>query len=109
MKRFFALAALVLGLASCQTEPEGINVDANGEAAVTLNVALPDDATRAAGADSAKGAIGNVVDMSKYDIRYILEVYDEDGRLAKNRMVERHPYPKRNCRFRPLFPHRANP
>ena len=87
MKKLLALALVVFGLAACQTEPEGINVDANGEAAVTLTVALPDDATRAAGADSAKGAIGNV-DMSKYDIRYILEVYDEDGRLAKNRMVE---------------------
>ncbi len=87
MKKLLALALVVFGLAACQTEPEGINVDANGEAAVTLNVALPDDATRAAGADSAKGAIGNV-DMSKYDIRYILEVYDEDGRLAKDRMVE---------------------
>lgn len=87
MKKLLALALVVFGLAACQTEPEGINVDANGEAAVTLNVALPDDATRAAGADSAKGAIGNV-DLSKYDIRYILEVYDEDGRLAKDRMVE---------------------
>ena len=87
MKKLLALALVVFGLAACQTEPEGINVDANGEAAVTLNVALPDDATRAAGADSAKGAIGNV-DMSKYDIRYILEVYDENGVLAKDRMVE---------------------
>ena len=87
MKKLLALALVVFGLAACQTEPEGINVDANGEAAVTLNVALPDDATRAAGADSALGAIGNV-DMSKYDIRYILEVYDENGVLAKERMVE---------------------
>ena len=87
MKKLLALALVVFGLAACQTEPEGINVDANGEAAVTLNVALPDDATRAAGANSALGAIGNV-DLSKYDIRYILEVYDENGVLAKERMVE---------------------
>ena len=87
MKKLLALALVVFGLAACQTEPEGINVDANGEAAVTLNVALPDDATRAAGADSALGAIGNV-DLTKYDIRYILEVYDENGVLAKDRMVE---------------------
>lgn len=87
MKKLLALALVVFGLAACQTEPEGINVDANGEAAVTLNVALPDDATRAAGTNSAKGAIGNV-DMTQYDIRYILEVYDENGYLAKERMVE---------------------
>ena len=87
MKKLLALALVVFGLAACQTEPEGINVDANGEAAVTLNVALPDDATRAAGQDSAKGGVNNV-DLSKYDIRYILEVYDENGVLAKERMVE---------------------
>ena len=86
--KFLALAALVLGLASCQTEPEGINVDANGEAAVTLNVALPDDATRAAGKDSAKGGVENVDLANDYDIRYILEVYDENGKLAKERMTE---------------------
>ena len=79
---------MVLGLASCQTEPEGINVDANGEAAVTLNVALPDDATRAAGKDSAKGGVENVDLANDYDIRYILEVYDENGKLAKERMTE---------------------
>ena len=103
--RFLALLALVLGLASCQKDPYGLEVDSKGEAAVTLNVALPDDATRAAGADSAKGAIGNV-DMSKYDIRYILEVYDEDGRLAKDRMVETSDETSATFSFR-LVPGRA--
>ena len=84
--RFLALLALVLGLASCQNDPYGLEVDSKGEAAVTLNVALPDDATRAAGKDSAKGGVYNV-DMSKYDIRYILEVYDENNVLAKERMA----------------------
>lgn len=84
--KFLALAALVLGLASCQTDTiNGVKVDANGEAPVTIQVALP-EATRAAGADSAQGAIGNV-DMTKYDIRFILEVYDERGALAKERQV----------------------
>ena len=86
--RFLALLALVLGLASCQNDPYGLEVDSKGEAAVTLNVALPDDATRAAGADSAKGAIGNVDLTNAYDIRYILEVYNLDGSLAKERMTE---------------------
>ncbi len=84
--RFLALLALVLGLTSCQNDPYGLEVDSKGEAAVTLNVALPDDATRAAGKDSAKGGVYNV-DMSQYDIRYILEVYDENGVLAKERMA----------------------
>ncbi|MBQ8204640.1 MAG: hypothetical protein IJZ78_02350, partial [Alistipes sp.] len=84
--RFLALLALVLGLASCQNDPYGLEVDSKGEAAVTLNVALPDDATRAAGTDSAQGGVKNV-DKSQYDIRYILEVYDENGVLAKERMA----------------------
>ena len=84
--KFLALAALVLGLASCQTDTiNGVKVDANGEAPVTIQVALP-EATRAAGADSALGAIDNV-DMEKYDIRFILEVYDKDNTLAKERQV----------------------
>ena len=81
--KFLALAALVLGLASCQTDTiNGVKVDANGEAPVTIQVALP-EATRAAGADSALGAIGNVDLENAYDIRYILGVYDEGDELAK--------------------------
>ena len=84
--RFFALMALVLGLASCQTDMiDGIKVDANGEAPVTIQVGLPQEAaTRAAGTDSAKGAIGNGIDLvNTYDIRYILGVYDVNDNLAK--------------------------
>ena len=66
-------------------------VDSNNEAAVSLSVALPEGATRAAGADSALGAIDNGLDMGVYDIRFILEVYDMSGaapELAKERMVK---------------------
>ena len=88
--RFFALMALVLGLASCQTDMvDGVKVDANGEAAVTLQVGLPQEATRAAGQDSGIGAIGNIDLVNDYDIRYILEVYDDAGNLAKQRIVNR--------------------
>ena len=85
--RFLALAALVLGLASCQTDVvDGVKVDANGEAPVTLQVGLPEDA--ATRANSAYGAIDNEVDMDLYDIRFILAVYDEKGDLAKGPMVK---------------------
>ena len=88
--RFFALMALVLGLASCQTDMvDGVKVDANGEAPVTIQVGLPQEATRAAGNDSGIGAIGNIDLVDDWDIRYILEVYDAGGRLAKERMVNR--------------------
>ena len=85
--KFLALAALVLGMASCQTDViDGVKVDANGEAPVTLQVGLPQDA--ATRADSALGAIDNEVDMDSYDIRFILAVYDENGDLAKGPMVK---------------------
>ena len=72
--RFLALAALVLGLASCQTEPEGLNVNVGGEVDTTITVTIPDTETRAGGNNSAVGAFGNV-DLTKYTIRYIFEVY----------------------------------
>ena len=77
----------MLGLASCQTDVvDGVKVDANGEAPVTLQVGLPQDA--ATRANSAVGAIDNGVNLdSEYDIRYILGVYDEKGNLAK-KMVQ---------------------
>lgn len=82
--KFLALAALVLGLASCQTDTvNGVKVDANGEAELTLQVGLP-EATRAAGNDSALGAIDNGLDLENtYDVRFILGVYDAGGNLAK--------------------------
>ena len=84
--RFLALLALVLGLVSCQQDNVGLDVDLNGEAAVTVSVAIPDMDTRAGGNDSAKGAFGNV-DLTNYDVRYILEVYNVDGTPAKERLV----------------------
>ena len=87
--KFLALAALVLGLASCQTDTvNGVKVDANGEAPVTIQVGLPEDVTRAAGNDSAKGAIGNIDLENTYDIRYVLNVYDKYGKLAKGPITE---------------------
>ena len=73
MKRFFVLAALVLGLAACQTEPEGLDVNVGGEVDTTITVTLPDSETRA---NSAVGAFANL-DLKNSDltIRYILQVY----------------------------------
>ena len=69
MKKFLALATLVLGLASCQTEPEGFDVNVGGNQETIINVSLP-EATR-----SADSGIANV-DFNTYDLRYVLEVYD---------------------------------
>lgn len=85
--KFLALAALVLGLASCSNEPENIDVNVGGEQDVTINVSLP-ETTRAVGTqNSAIGGIGNV-SMADYDIRYILEVYNDNGVMVKERMVD---------------------
>lgn len=95
--RFFAIAALVLGLASCQKDfaPE---MNSGDEVKVTLSVSAPEliGATRAGvdgeidgqGAlDSRFGAIdyldGNVAgdnrwDWNDVDIRYTMEVYDQE-------------------------------
>ena len=100
--KFLALAALVLGLASCQTDPEVVGpVAGNGEVDFQLSVAAP-ELTRAGknGAadeqeamDSAYGAIDYLQgaptgdyrqDWGDVDLRYTLEVYDfvEDNAYA---------------------------
>ena len=69
--RFLALAALVLGLASCQTEPEGLDVNVGGAVDTFVTVSLP-ETTRA---NSALGAFDNVVASDEYTIRYIFQVF----------------------------------
>lgn len=81
MKRILFFAALVLGMVSCMKD-QSFDADLAGDGNFVVSVALPDDATRAAGVDSSKGAIANNV-LNEYDIRYTLEVYDEKGALAK--------------------------
>ena len=80
MKKILALVALVLGLASCQTEPEGLDVNIGGEVDTYITVALP-EATRA---DSAEGFdLDNLGD--DYNLRYILEIYRvEEGQVLYN-------------------------
>ena len=73
MKKFLALAALVLGMVSCQTEPEGFDVNVGGEQDVNITVSLP-EGTRAGYRNSALGAFGNV-DFTKYDVRFQCEVH----------------------------------
>ena len=100
--RFFALAALVLGLASCQTDFEGVSTNTGNEVDFQLAVATPElGATRADkdgrnGHDSAYGAIDYLTeeDWKNVDLRYSLEVYDfnEEGYVGatpvKDRLVQ---------------------
>ena len=83
MRKFLALAALVLGVAACQTEPEGLNVTVGGEIDAVVNVTIPEAETRAGGVNSAQGAIANIdLANTDYTLRYIFQVFDENGNAA---------------------------
>ena len=83
--RFLALAALVLGMASCQNDFDGASVGVGGEVDFQLKVSAVELATRAgntdrAGKDSAYGAI-DYFEAAGWDgmkLRYTMEVYDVD-------------------------------
>ena len=84
--RFLALAALVLGLASCQNDPEIVNPVVGGEVDFQLAVSATELGTRAdedefSGHNSAYGAIDYLSDAEwdNVDLRYSLEVYDADN------------------------------
>ena len=99
--KFFAIAALVLGMASCQKDfaPEanlGAEVDYRLEVSATELATTraaengTDDTQKAK--DSAFGAIDYFqgADWSKVDLRYTLEIYDanEDGSLKSTTPVK---------------------
>ena len=74
--RFLALAALVLGLASCQTEPEGLDVNVGGAVDTTITVSIPETETRAGGTNSALSVFENgILSAENVTMRYIMQVY----------------------------------
>ena len=73
MKKLLFFAAMMLGLASCQTEPEGLGVDM-GAQETNITVALP-EVTRA---NSALSGLDNGV-LADHDLRFILEIYSDGG------------------------------
>ena len=78
MKKLFMLLALVLGMVSCQNEPEALDVVVGGEQEVMLSVSLP-EGTRA---NSAEGFdLNNLGD--EYKVRYILEI-SYNGNLIRD-------------------------
>ena len=89
MKKLLALLAVVLAVVSCQTEPEGLDVNVGGAVDTEITVSLPEVATRAtAGEDSALGAIANkVIESDDYTLRYIFAVYYNDETHPDNRQV----------------------
>ena len=91
--RFFALAALVLGMVSCQQDFDAAP-QVGGEVDFQLSVAAPElGATRATdldgdefnGHNSAYGAIDYLEnDWDKVDLRYTLEVFDAKADYSSN-------------------------
>ena len=79
MTKLFTFLALAIGLVSCQTEPEGFDVNVGGEQDVNITVSLP-ESTRG---DSADGFNLNTLSGSGYELRYILEIYLEGGDDSK--------------------------
>ena len=73
MKKLLALLAVVLCVVSCQTEPEGLDVNVGGEIDAIVNVTIPEAETRAA--NSGIGVFNNGVLDGNATMRYILQVY----------------------------------
>ena len=82
--KFLALVALVLGLASCQKDTEGFDVAVNGEVSTKVTVNLADDSGTRAG--SNESGLRNGVLEGNNTLRYILQVFDEDGEQSKAKM-----------------------
>ena len=78
MKKFLALTALVLGLASCQTEPEGLDINVGGAVNTEITVSLPETETRAGGSNSATSDINAILATDDYTMRYMLQVFYGD-------------------------------
>lgn len=86
MRKILSFLALALAFTACQNEPVE-TISNSGLVEVTLHVDAPEmeitrglDGDTQVGRNSALGAIDffNDADWAKYDVRYILEVYDEN-------------------------------
>ena len=86
MKKFLALTALVLGLASCQTEPEGLDVNVGGAVDTVITVNIPEAETRAN--NSGIGVFENGVLDGDATMRYIFQVYYNGETNEASRQVK---------------------
>ena len=79
------MMALVLGMVSCQTEPEGLDVIVGGEVDTVVTVTIPEAETRAI--TSSLGVFNNgILDDPNVTMRYILEIYYGDE--SRDRLVD---------------------
>lgn len=84
----FWLVATAAAFVGCAEADNVFDVNVGGQKSVTISVALPEEETRANG-DSASSGKANV-DWNVYDLRFQIEVYDEDGnRMAFDRIIDK--------------------
>ena len=79
MRKLFLFAVLMLSMASCQTEPMGLDVVVGGEQDAIVTVSLS-EGTRAT---SSAGFDFNNLEASGYDLRFILEITYGDTVVRK--------------------------
>ena len=78
----------MLGLASCQNEPEGLGVVTSGEVDTVVTVAIPEAETRANWNNSAEGVFANGVLEGNATMRYIFQVYYKSVVNGQTTIVE---------------------
>ncbi|MBO7306557.1 MAG: FimB/Mfa2 family fimbrial subunit [Alistipes sp.] len=79
--RFLALAALLFGMAACQTEPA---FDVNmGDGTTTISVVLPEDAITREAADETNSAWGGLQNEEGEELTVTLYIFDENGNPSK--------------------------
>lgn len=84
MKKLFALALVVLGLAACQTDPSDLDVNFDGTTTVCLT--LPEDAiTRAGGSESAKSGLAN--NPGSW-VRFKMQIFDANNNASSEEFVK---------------------
>lgn len=94
MRKLFLLTVTLLGilasLSSCKHD-DVMNVSINDEQMVSICVTIPDSETRASETNSAQGIFNNNVlgvENDNYTMRYILQIFDENGRPSDETLIE---------------------
>ena len=75
----------MLGLASCQNDPEGFDVTVDGEVSTKVTVNLADASSTRTGGSNLSGIENGALEGDN-TIRYILQVFDETGEQSKEKM-----------------------
>lgn len=90
-KILLSLLAVAMMFTACQEDALQV-AGVTDEVSVSLSASAPEIIQRSSDATSSKkGGLTNV-DWSKYDLRYILEIYNADGsKLVKKREVKTYP------------------